>query len=76
MLIVLVCRAGEWECGDECAMVSRRAILSRSRDDLTDSRHTQDSFSAQPEDQWFSKEKLYKVCIICYAALDCVEPTL
>ena len=41
-------------------MVSRRAIISRSRDDLQ--HHlgiTSKNFTG--EDQWFSKEKLYKV---------------
>jgi len=37
-------------------MVSRRAILSRSRDDL----NLDDPKQAGGEDQWFSKEKLYK----------------
>ena len=43
-------------------MVSRRAIISRSRDDLQ--HHlgiTSKNFTG--EDQWFSKEKLYKVGI-------------
>jgi len=40
-------------------MVSRRAILSRSRDDLNlDDNH--DVFKSNVDDQWFSKEKLYK----------------
>jgi hypothetical protein len=37
-------------------MVSRRAILSRSRDDL----NLEDTRVQSHEDQWFSKEKLYK----------------
>lgn len=44
-------------------MVSRRAILSRSRDDLASSSQS-DMFSSHSEDQWFSKEKLYKDHII------------
>lgn len=44
-------------------MVSRRAILSRSRDDLAGDLQA-DVFSSQPEDQWFSKEKLYKDHIV------------
>ena len=43
------------------AMVSRRKILSRSRDDL----NLDDSFrpgaAAEEEDVWYAKEKLYKV---------------
>ena len=42
-------------------MVSRRKILSRSRDDL----NLDDSFrpgaAAEEEDVWYAKEKLYKV---------------
>ena len=44
----------------QLAMVSRRAIISRSRDDLQ--HHlgmSNKNFTG--EDQWFSKEKLYKV---------------
>lgn len=41
-------------------MVSRRAILSRSRDDL----NLDDPRTTTPEDQWFSKEKLYKDHIV------------
>jgi len=44
-------------------MVSRRAILSRSRDDLASGAQA-DMFSSHAEDQWFSKEKLYKDHII------------
>jgi len=44
-------------------MVSRRAILSRSRDDLANDSHPE-MFSSHSEDQWFSKEKLYKDHII------------
>lgn len=47
----------------EDKMVSRRAILSRSRDDLAGDLQA-DMFSSPPEDQWFSKEKLYKDHIV------------
>ena len=40
-------------------MVSRRAILSRSRDDLT--MDGGDKLETEEEDVWFVKEKLYKV---------------
>ena len=46
-------------------MVSRRKILSRSRDDL----NLDDDFGGKQltahfqDDTWYSKEKLYKVCI-------------
>lgn len=40
-------------------MVSRRAILSRSRDDLNLDEN-RESFTSNSDDQWFSKEKLYK----------------
>lgn len=36
-------------------MISRRAILSRSQDDLADDNHP-----SHPDDQWFNQEKLYK----------------
>lgn len=46
-------------------MVSRRAILSRSRDNLATGTGAQaDMLSSHSEDQWFSKEKLYKDHII------------
>ena len=39
-------------------MVSRRKILSQSRDELSFEPHPQD----EPEDDvWYTKEKLYKV---------------
>jgi len=44
-------------------MVSRRAILSRSRDDLNLD-DTPESFVGNSDDQWFSKEKLYKDHIV------------
>ena len=47
------------------AMVSRRKILSRSRDDLN--LDCSDSFrpgeNKEEEDVWYAKEKLYKVRI-------------
>lgn len=39
-------------------MVSRRRILSRSRDDLTQAFATQ---VEEEEDVWYQKDKLYKV---------------
>ena len=42
------------------AMVSRRAIISRSRDDLQHHLGVNNK-NFTGEDQWFSKEKLYKV---------------
>lgn len=41
-------------------MVSRRKILSRSRDDL----NLDQTFSPQEEEEdvWYQKDKLYKVC--------------
>ena len=39
--------------------MSRRAILSRSRDDLT--MDGGDKLETEEEDVWFVKEKLYKV---------------
>lgn len=44
-------------------MVSRRAILSRSRDDLNLDENPE-NFVANSDDQWFSKEKLYKDHIV------------
>ena len=41
-------------------MVSRRRILSRSRDDL----NLDSTFNTQPEEEedvWYNKDKLYKV---------------
>lgn len=43
-------------------MVSRRRILSRSRDDLTQAFATQ---VEEEEDVWYQKEKLYKVRVKC-----------
>ena len=43
-------------------MVSRRAIISRSRDDLQYHLGVSNK-NFTGEDQWFSKEKLYKVCL-------------
>ena len=44
----------------QLAMVSRRAIISRSRDDLQHHLGVNNK-NFTGEDQWFSKEKLYKV---------------
>ena len=45
------------------AMVSRRAIISRSRDDLQHHLGVNNK-NFTGEDQWFSKEKLYKVSFL------------
>ena len=42
-------------------MVSRRKILSRSRDDLNLDEDYKDITSHHQDDTWYSKEKLYKV---------------
>ena len=42
-------------------MVSRRKILSRSRDDLNLDEDYKDISSHHQDDTWYSKEKLYKV---------------
>ena len=42
-------------------MVSRRKILSRSRDDLNLDEDYKDLTSHHQDDTWYSKEKLYKV---------------
>ena len=47
----------------QLAMVSRRAIISRSRDDLQHHLGVNNK-NFTGEDQWFSKEKLYKVTSI------------
>ena len=47
----------------QLAMVSRRAIISRSRDDLQHHLGVSNK-NFTGEDQWFSKEKLYKVTSI------------
>ena len=45
-----------------CRMVSRRKILSRSRDDLTFDEEPTTSFQKKfEEDTFYSQEKLYKV---------------
>lgn len=46
---------------DPKRMVSRRKILSRSRDDLNSDQPYQPE---EDEDVWFQKEKLYKVSVI------------
>ena len=53
---ILYCSCGPSSSGE---MVSRRKILSRSRDDLN---HTEAPAQAEEEeDVWYQKEKLYKV---------------
>jgi len=42
-------------------MVSRRKILSRSRDDLNLDEEYKDYTDHYQDDTWYSKEKLYKV---------------
>jgi len=44
----------------QTAMVSRRKILSRSRDDLTNDEDYRDYTDHYLDDTWYSKEKLYK----------------
>lgn len=49
-------------------MVSRRKILSRSRDDLNlDQVYTKQQMMEEEEDIWYQKEKLFKVSrfVIC-----------
>ena len=53
---ILYCSCGPSSSGE---MVSRRKILSRSRDDLN---HTEaPAQTEEEEDVWYQKEKLYKV---------------
>ena len=54
-------------------MVSRRAIISRSRDDLQHHLGVNNK-NFTGEDQWFSKEKLYKVCNVGHWADDSLGP--
>lgn len=48
-------------------MVSRRKILSRSRDDL----NMEQPYvpAAEEEDVWYQKDKLFKVCMVCVASI-------
>lgn len=41
-------------------MVSRRKILSRSRDNLNS-----DIYVQEEEDVWYQKEKLFRVSLVC-----------
>ena len=52
-------------------MVSRRKILSRSRDEL----HSDIYFMAEDDDEdvWYSKEKLYRVSSIIFTCFKYVE---
>lgn len=57
---------GPFEFPAASEMVSRRRILSRSRDDLTQ------SFNQNMEDEedvWYHKDKLYKVCLTPFLKL-------
>lgn len=54
---------GPFEATTGGEMVSRRRILSRSRDDLTQAFATQ---MEEEEDVWYQKDKLYKVSHIKY----------
>ena len=48
--------------GGGVSMVSRRKILSRSRDDLNlDTEDYKEHAAHHQDDTWYSKEKLYKV---------------
>ena len=47
-------------------MVSRRRILSRSRDDLN-----MEAYQEEEEDVWYKKEKLYSVSIRLYILQAC-----
>lgn len=48
-------------------MVSRRKILSRSRDDLN-----LETFIGEEEDVWYQKEKLFRVSINMNVRNDCL----
>ena len=59
----LTCRTSD-ECVKIVKMVSRRKILSRSRDDLNLDDDYKDFSAHFQDDTWYSKEKLYKVRIL------------
>lgn len=64
---------GPFEAATGGEMVSRRRILSRSRDDLTQ------AFTApmeEEEDVWYQKDKLYKVRILIVNQIFKVSSTL
>lgn len=54
---IFICSLGPLETSSR-EMVSRRKILSRSRDDLT---NEQSYIQQDEEDVWYQKEKLFKV---------------
>ena len=54
IFLLIFCSCGPSSSGE---MVSRRKILSRSRDDL----HLDAPVPEDEEDIWYHKEKLYKV---------------
>ena len=60
---VLCCSVGGDRVeGGGVSMVSRRKILSRSRDDLNlDTEDYKEHAAHHQDDTWYSKEKLYKV---------------
>ena len=60
---VLCCSVGGGRVeGGGVSMVSRRKILSRSRDDLNlDTEDYKEHAAHHQDDTWYSKEKLYKV---------------
>ena len=58
MFHILYCSCGPSSSGE---MVSRRKILSRSRDDLNLEAPAQ---AEDEEDVWYQKEKLYKVSFL------------
>ena len=58
MVHILYCSCGPSSSGE---MVSRRKILSRSRDDLNLEAPAQ---AEDEEDVWYQKEKLYKVSFL------------
>ena len=59
IIFSLICSLGTLESTLPREMVSRRKILSRSRDDL----NLDQSYVAQEEEEdiWYQKDKLYKV---------------
>lgn len=59
-MLSLCCSLGPFEATTGGEMVSRRRILSRSRDDLTQAFATQ---VEEEEDVWYQKDKLYKVSV-------------
>ena len=61
MMMCCVAECWRWP-GGGVSMVSRRKILSRSRDDLNlDTEDYKEHAAHHQDDTWYSKEKLYKV---------------